>query len=148
MKMDYDDVIALFKRKNVDFTELTAEQTQAYMRDWISQFVPADSQQKALEVHCFPSDGIGGFLWHVFSFEILNSRRGEVADEAYRDCNRAECIMFLSIDEIAFKVSMGSQIEIEDMAALYDVILTDADFRWAYAKTHEIQCGPYFYSKV
>jgi len=145
--MDYDNAIALFKRKNVAYTEMTSEQTQVYMRDWISQFVPADKYQKALDIHCFSSDDICGYLWHVFSFEILMSLSGAEADEAYRNVKRVDCILFLSCDEIAFKVSMGSLIDIEDLAVLYDVLLTDADFRWTYTKTHEIQCGPYFYSK-
>jgi hypothetical protein len=48
-------------------------------------------------------------------------------------------------DAGGFYILNASALTASDLDKINDVVLTSTDFKWAYAKTHEPELGPYFF---
>jgi len=140
-----DIIINCFERKGIEFTELS--ETEDYKIEWVNRFAPAGQRDKALK-HCLDNEFWGGgYLWHIFSWEILNpcfvERQARIKYDVLYKC---EAILIDGIDNTAYKITDSSLLASEDFDAMTDIVITDIDFCWTYAKTHEGNCGPYFYN--
>ncbi len=136
----------LLKEFHVEFIELNNGQSKAYMYEWFEKIVPADKKQKALECYCFSKDGYCGYLWHVFSFGLLEHLQANDARRAFDETKKQNVVLVSSLDDKVFLIEDAASIKSTAIDEIDDVILTSSDFKWTYAKTHERNLGPYFYS--
>jgi hypothetical protein len=140
-------LFAFLQKNSIYFEELTPQEVECFKLEWFDKFVPVDKREEARKCYCFDNDGCCGYLWHVFSYEILNCHTKYVANEQFDNTEKHEAILLLNIDETAYRIKDTSKLTAKDFEILYDAILTDCDFNWTYVKTHEeLQCGPYFFS--
>ena len=90
------------------------------------------------------------YIWHVFSWRLLDSDSfltGDDARRAYDEVDKANCIfcdMFGAngvshrmLDEYSSSLSIDSYVT--------ELYVVSQDYSWTYIKTHENDiCGPYF----
>ncbi len=138
----------LLNEMHVGFVELNDKQSEAYMYEWFDKIVPADKKQKALECYCFSKDGYCGYLWHVFSYGLLEHLQDNDARRAFDKTRKRDVVLIASFDDKVFLIKDAASIKSSAIDRMDDVILTSADFQWIYAKTHERDLGPYFYCKA
>ena len=136
----------LLKRLGIAYTCLTKKQIIEHKQAWVHRLIPPDKQQKAIECYCLPSDdGFSDYLWHAFSFELLDGLRGDNARIALCSVKNDAAILLSNWDDAGFHVSDTIGLTAATLEEIDDVVLTNADFKWTYAKTHEPDLGPYFY---
>ncbi|MCL1964818.1 MAG: DUF4275 family protein [Firmicutes bacterium] len=145
MRFYTETAINTLRQKNIEFITMTRKELEIYKKKWFDVFVPHDKHEEALHNYCFPKDGYCGYLWHVFSFETLTCFQSDKANSLFDSVSKREATLLVNIDEAAYKIKDASRLTAKDIHSMYDVILTDVDFAWTYAKTHERACGPYFY---
>ena len=90
------------------------------------------------------------YIWHVFSWELLDPDAflvGDDARRAYDEADKSNCIycdMFGSngiSDRVLNEYSSSGNVD-SNVTELYVVA---KDYSWTYIKTHENDlCGPYF----
>lgn len=137
--------IDFLNHNGIEFTKLTPPEIEAYKQEWFNNFVPMEKQEKAINSFCFDKDGFCGYLWHVFSYEILSCLKKSKAKNTFNELDKQGAVLLVNIDEVAYRVKDVCKIKAQDLDFLDDIILTAQDFSWTYAKTHEATCGPYFY---
>ena len=137
--------IKILKKKYVKFDKLSSKQIEEREQEWFERFVPDEKQARAIECYCFPRDGYSGYLWHVFSYELLPYLKMGDARNAFKDVDRHEAILLSNWDGTGFIIHDASLLSDEDIDEMEDVIITDIDYHWTYIKTHESNLGPYFY---
>ena len=148
MAYDVNQFRQVLRNKGVEIIEFTAGEEDFYRQEWFNRVVPEHKQQKARESHCFDSEDSCGFLWHVFSYDILDCVKGSEAKHAFDSVAKQEAVLLANLGDIAScRLKNLANIKAEYFDILEDVIVTDADFAWTYAKTHEPACGPYFCNK-
>lgn len=135
----------ILRGKNIKASKLSPSQIDAYEKEWFGRIVPVDLREKALECYCFPRDGFSGYLWHVFSFDLLPCLESDEARKAYDALERGEAILLSNWDDTAFQIADASALNSSDFDEMDDIILTDIHFQWIYVKTHESYLGPHFY---
>lgn len=133
-------------QKEVDFIELTVEETRQYKQEWFEKIVPEDQQKRAVDCYCFDKDGYCGYLWHVFSYEILDCLVDDEANRQFDNLDKHKGILLMSFTDKAYFIKDVSRFKAKNLEIFQDVILTGYDFSWTYVKTHETDCGPYFYA--
>ena len=143
---EVDVFIAQLDRNGSKFTELTPVEVETYKLEWFNSFIPAEKQEDAMNCYCFDRGGYCGYLWHVFSYNILNCHEKDMARKAFDGFDKQEAVILENIDDVAYRITDVSSIKAQDLDMLEDIILTAKDFSWAYVKTHELDCGPYFYT--
>ena len=110
---------------------------------WLGCFAKGITQEK-IEKYVVAT---GNFLWHVFSWEMLDEElflTGDEAKKAYdkADKRNAVYIEWFEDDEAkSLPDSLGTAAGIDEMTEAY---VAAQDFSWTYIKTHESSCGPYF----
>ena len=110
---------------------------------WLSRFANGISREN-IEKYVVST---GNYLWHVFSWELLDKKAfltGNSARKAYDqiDKHNALCIDWFDDDEtknLTAKLSTASVLD--EMTEIYVI---GSDYSWTYIKTHESMCGPYF----
>lgn len=110
---------------------------------WLKHFAEGISEEN-IERYVVST---GNYLWHVFSWELLDEARylvGDSAKDAYNkiDKNNALYIDWFSDDDAGALPQELSNAEALDQ--MTEVYVAAPDFSWTYIKTHEIMCGPYF----
>ncbi len=131
----------------VAYTYLEFERIIEYKKTWVRRFVPPLQQQKAVECYCLPKgDGCSDLLWHAFSYELVECLEGKDAQEALRRIKKEEAILLTSTDGVGYYVPDASAITPSYLELVDDIVFTDIDFKWTYAKTHEAMFGPYFFT--
>lgn len=137
----------LLIQNKIGYTELTDSEVEAYKNVWFETFVPEEKRERAIDSYCFDKDGYCGYLWHVFSYELLDCIKGEAARNLFNESVRKDAVLLLNVDDAACIINDISSFTAQDFDDLYDIILTANDYSWTYVKTHEPDCGPYFYRK-
>ena len=132
-------------KNNISFVELTPQEVKSYKQEWFNRIVPADKHEQALNCNCFSTEDYFGYLWHVFSFEVLECFNGYEATIHFNNTDKNSVVLLLNSDNMAYKIEDASKLIADDFKPLYDITLTDIDFKWTYTKTHEPDCGPYYY---
>lgn len=139
-------VIWDLKEQNIAFHVMKRSQINAFKNAWIYTFAPEENIKKAKKV-CYPD---GFYLWHLFSYEYATCQMNQEAFEAFEEVKKDDCYLFLSYFNVGIKIRNADCFEWKNKDLYEDFIITDKDFSWTFAKTHEEECGPYFlklYSK-
>jgi len=137
----------LFDGLNVKARLLDRKEIKKYKTEWISKFAPADSDMKEIRRICVYSRKYTAFLWHIFSYEILNCESEDRAEALFDQEKKDSCVLVSNDDDIAYRLENAGGITAESLKRFIDVTVTASDFSWTYTKTHEEMCGPYFYKK-
>ncbi len=142
---EHKPYIDWLEQHNIAHIELNPPKVDLYKQEWFDRFVPPEKREEALKCYCFDTDEYCGYLWHIFSYELLKCDTGERAISQFNGTDKCVAILLANIDNFAFQINDASKLSAEDIGELQDVILTDIDFRWTYAKTHESDLGPYYF---
>ena len=110
---------------------------------WLEHF-SAGISKRELEKHVLAT---GNYLWHVFSWELLEDNRflmGDQAREAYDEIDKRGAIYIEWFeDEKTHDITRNLNTAL-DLDKKVEVYVVASDFSWTYIKTHESMCGPYF----
>jgi hypothetical protein len=131
------------KAQNIPFCVMQKKQVQAMKHRWFQVFAPPGQVKKAKKV-CLSA---GNYLWHLFSFEFVKPLEGKRAVEAYKNCEKSDCYLLLSFYDIGIKIKGVDRYIWHLKDCDLDLVMTDRDFQWTFAQTHEMDLGPYFYRK-
>ena len=93
------------------------------------------------------------FKWHMFSYEKCDALKGNAANEAFDSCQKTAAYLFIQCTNDAWRIENAGLITAADLNVDYsfeqaDVYIFDTKGQWAYVRTHERECGPYFFRKV
>ena len=113
-----------------------------FYKKWLESFAQGVAQSD-MEKHV---TSYGNFIWHVFSWELIDTERyleGESARKAY-DKIKKDGALYINWDddeaqELVWPMTMAQQLD-----KFIEVYVVAPDFSWTYIKTHEYDCGPYF----
>ena len=149
MKKEAKKFIKYLNNNHIEFVEMTIQEENEYKQKWFERVVPISKQQNAMECSCFDTLHSCGYLWHVFSYGILDYIEKDDAKKAFSNLAKQEAVLLVNWKELdgiaSYKLNDISKIPVETYNFLTDIILTDSMFRWTYVKTHEIMCGPYLH---
>jgi hypothetical protein len=92
------------------------------------------------------------FKWHMFSYEMCDAIKGEAANRGFDSCQKASAYIFIQCTNEAWRVENAQLLTAADLNVDYDferadVYVFDVSGQWAYVRTHESDCGPYFLRK-
>ena len=92
------------------------------------------------------------FKWHMFSYEMSDALKGNIANDAFDSCHKAAAYLFIQCTNDAWRIENANLITAADLNVDYsfeqaDVYIFDTKGKWAYVRTHECECGPYFFVK-
>ncbi|MBQ7950682.1 MAG: DUF4275 family protein [Clostridia bacterium] len=110
---------------------------------WLSHFAK-DVSRENIEKYVVST---GNFLWHVFSWKLLDEKTfltGNSARKAYDKIDKRNALYIEWFEEDETKeltAKFNTSIALEKTTEIYVVA---PDFSWTYIKTHESMCGPYF----
>lgn len=89
----------------------------------------------------------GNYIWHVFSWELLDEAKfsvGDSAKDAYNKIDKDNAIYIDWFSDDGVKALTQELSTAEALDQMTEVYVAAPDFSWTYIKTHEIVCGPYF----
>ncbi|WP_198023055.1 DUF4275 family protein [Paenibacillus zanthoxyli] len=133
-------LIDFLQQKNIKVTEIN--QWVPFLRsEWENNFT--NHIHESVKKKIF----LDQFLWHVFSYNKLNSTTQNKAKDRFNNQLKTECYLFFQHDDQALLLEEVKNMKAEDFDKESDIYITDKNFQWTYVKTHESQCGPYFYTK-
>lgn len=123
------------KKKAVDSFE------KKWLQHFASDISAKDIKEKVVNA--------GGYIWHVFSWELISADKYLTGDDARRaydsvDKTGAQYVVpFGSRKGLEMNLEYPSAEQLDKNTEVYAV---SADWSWTYIKTHEGDyCGPYFY---
>jgi hypothetical protein len=143
-----------YKRKSIKFIEETLienglefrkmgkREYERYRAEWLKRMIPGFADEKKAREHCL---GEGCYLWHLFSFSYAHAVEGKAASDEFDSTKKCKSILLCNWDEKGYVLSHTYKLKAEILEKFTDVIVTSANFAWTYCKTHESDCGPYFY---
>jgi hypothetical protein len=85
------------------------------------------------------------FLWHLFSYHRVICSENEQARTCFNNEIKNSCYVFYQHTDSALIIENAKLMYAKDFDNEDDVYIVDREFRWTYVKTHEPECGPYFY---
>ena len=92
--------------------------------------------------------GRGNFLWHIFSWEIIDKDKYLIGDGARKEFDKVDKskAKYFSLweDEPSLKF-LEKKMDSEYIDKFSEIYVVASDWSWTYMKTHEEECGPYFY---
>lgn len=140
-------VIEDLVKDNIRYIELNYDAICAIKLKCIKEIVPVEKQKEAMEL-CYPKKWyFGGYLWHIFSSELVECLKEEEAKSSFEGNELNECILFLEDYNLAFRIYNNFELLKDIIHYSGDYYLIDSNFKWCYAVTHEEYLGPYFYKK-
>lgn len=142
------DVPALARRKGLYAERMDGAACRAWQLQWLERVVPPELRQRALDCRCIPGDGCGSYLWHAFSFGLLECLEGNEARRAFDGLARGGAVLLAAWEDAGYRLADAAALSARDLEALDDVAVVDEDFGWVYAKTHEAELGPYFWKRT
>ena len=110
---------------------------------WLSHFAKGVSREN-IEKYVVSSRN---YLWHVFSWELLDKKvflSGDSAKQAYDQIDKRNTLYIDWFEDDETKkltTKLSTAKALDEMTEIYVI---DSDFSWTYIKTHESMCGPYF----
>lgn len=114
-----------------------------FCKRWLSHFAQEVSQA---DINTYVI-ATGNYIWHVFSWNLLDNSRyltGDAAKAAYDQADRSDAVY---VDQFHGKTVKDLDPRLHTATALdamTEVYVAPRDFSWTYIKTHESACGPYF----
>ncbi len=112
---------------------------------WLTAFA-ADVPHELLDAHVYE---YGNYLWHIFSWELVECLSGAEARAAFDKQEYDNALSFRAgrSDEGGFileDICEVGRLFSHQLDDIQDVYITASDFSWTYVHTHECMCGPYF----
>jgi hypothetical protein len=110
---------------------------------WLSRFAENVSRND-IEKYVIST---GNYLWHVFSWQLLDENAfltGDSAQKAYDKIEKQDALYiewFEDDDAKDLTANLNTSKALDEMTEIY---VAASDFSWTYIKTHESTCGPYF----
>jgi len=161
MKTTTSIFVSHLQRSGVEIINMTPQEEADYRQEWFRTVVPAEKQEQAMALNCFDYDSSHGykccgFLWHVFSYDVVDHVEKATARRIFNGLQKKDAVLLINwTGEDGFitscKLKNIANLKANDFDPLYDIILTDSEFNWAYVKTHEQgfggDLGPYFWSR-
>lgn len=94
------------------------------------------------------------FRWHLFSFELLAAKTGEAANMMFDLQKKRTLYCFHDCSDEAYKIKNAHLLTAHDVRVFteycdfnkQDIYLFSPKGKWTYVRTHEEDCGPYFFS--
>jgi len=126
----------------VEFRKMGRHEYERYRTEWVKRMTPGFADEKRVRAHCL---GEGGYLWHMFSFSHAHAMEGRDASSEFDATKKCKSILLCSWEDKGYVLSHTYKLKAETLDLFTDVIVTAANFAWTYCKTHESDCGPYFY---
>ena len=110
---------------------------------WLSHFAKGVSREN-IEKYVVST---GNYLWHVFSWELLDKKvflSGDSAKQAYDQIDKHNTLYIDWFEDDETKkltTKLSTAKALDEMTEIYVIA---SDFSWTYIKIHESMCGPYF----
>jgi hypothetical protein len=148
-RIDVSRTEGVLRDAGVSFHRLSNAKILRFKKDWLAAFGP-DADPKWVRDSYLPYNGFlrekkySRFMWHLFSFGLVQHEKGEVAEASYRTLDRGKAILYLSIEELGYELEDASGLSLDRVNGFIDVVIADRNLSWTYAHTHEWDCGPYF----
>lgn len=117
-----------------------------FYKKWIEAFA-SDIPQKIIQKYV---KSTGNFIWHVFSWRLLNDDQYLIKNEAkqaYNKINKKDAIFINWFEDKDTKDITYDMYEANALDDYIEIYVVGRDFKWTYIKTHEDMCGPYFMKK-
>lgn len=105
---------------------------------WEKAFASDLSKEKKKEIF------FRSYLWHAFSYEALPALAKGKARQAFNRKKKTGVYVFYQNDDRTFYIKDAGRMKSSDLDMEDDIYIVDADMKWTYIHTHEIQCGPYY----
>ncbi|MFP3156413.1 DUF4275 family protein [Lachnospiraceae bacterium ZAX-1] len=131
-KIDY------VKSRGVEITKIN-QSIQAIKGKWIAKFAANVAHNIKQEID------LESYLWHIFSFEIVVASCKKTAKRKFDQKEKDGVFLFYQFGNDVFFVKNAGSLKATDFDLEDDIYVVDEKFQWTYVKTHELQCGPYFY---
>lgn len=87
------------------------------------------------------------FLWHSFSYGVLDGLIGPKARAAFTRKKKQRAYIFYQHRDSTYLVDHIETLKSRDFDLEDDIYIMDEGLEWTYVNTHESQCGPYFFTK-
>ena len=126
----------------VEFRKMGKHEYERYRAEWVKRMTPGFADEKKVRAHCL---GEGCFLWHLFSFGHAHPIEGKEAAMEFDVTKKCKSILLCNTENKGYVLSHTYKLKAVTLEELCDVTVTAANFAWTYCKTHESDCGPYFY---
>ena len=118
----------------------------AFETEWLRRFA-ADIPKKDIKTYVI---GFGGYIWHVFSWELLPTDsylKGAAAMAAFDAADKTGAVCFEPFKEDA-PLPAPESLTAELLEERVECYVMAGDGSWSYITTHEGDlCGPYFIRK-
>ena len=142
---------------NIEYEILSDKETKEYQKLWVDSILPENASEEVRKEaydNCLPHKKYCTHLWHLFSFELVETM--ENPTEEFNKLQKRNCTLIFEANKF-FTVKLNNAEDLDDqdiidlcnhIAGYCDFVITAEDFSWAYSRTHEDGwCGPYFYKK-
>lgn len=89
----------------------------------------------------------GNYLWHIFSWKLLDEKAfltGDNARKAYDRANKHHALYIDWFEDDETKILTANLRNANALDKMAEIYVVASDFSWTYIKTHESMCGPYF----
>lgn len=112
-------------------------------RKWDAFFASNISPEERRKIY------YSSFKWHMFSYEKTEALKGDDANRAFDHYEKESAYLFIQCTDEAWRIENAQLLTSTDLGVDYsferaDVYIFDAKGKWAYVRTHESDCGPYF----
>ena len=117
--------------------------SNAFYSAWLRHFANGISREN-IEKYVVST---GNYLWHVFSWELLDPKlflTGNRAREAYDQVDKHNALYIDWFDDDETKHLTAKLSTANALEKRTEIYVIASDFSWTYMKTHESMCGPYF----
>lgn len=110
---------------------------------WLSCFAQGVSKKEVQKYVKSP----GNYLWHIFSWELLDKNAflaGDNAKKAFDRADKHDALYIAWFEDGEAKPLTAELGRADALERFEEVYVVASDFSWTYIKTHESVCGPYF----
>ena len=110
---------------------------------WLSHFAKGVSREN-IEKYVVSNRN---YLWHVFSWELLDKKvflSGDSAKQAYDQIDKRNTLYIDWFEDNETKNLTAKLSTANALDEITEIYVIASDFSWTYIKTHESMCGPYF----
>ena len=129
----------------IEFRKMGKNEYERYRNEWVKRMMPSFADEKRVRAHCL---GEGCYLWHLFSYEHVKAVEGDEALQTFDATKKCKSILLCNWENKGYVLLHTYKLKAQTLEKFADVIVTSANFAWTYCKTHEENCGPYFYRPI
>ena len=92
--------------------------------------------------------GGGNFLWHIFSWNIVDADKyftGDNARKIFDELDKSGAKYYYLWETNPSLKLLEKEMDSKYIDKFDEIYVVSSDWSWTYMKTHEDDCGPYFY---